>query len=841
MERIGIIHLSDTQFGPKHKFGDPSKFAEGLMADVLELSQKHSFLPTSIVLSGDVTEFSIKSQYDEAQKQLSLLRNEIFIDNDMMLVVPGNHDVNWKLSELAEELGDENLKFDPYRKGLSNINDSYTYDNDYYPVVNDYQHGITYLLLNTCENETHLHHEGYVDEQKIVNSLKHIEKEDNNFLQIALGHHPLKDVNDEGRACIANATAIESLLVENKFHMYLFGHVHQNCHYNISHQGNDLICIGSGSSGVNFTEREDGIQNQYIIHVLDFDYEKIEVYCRAFNPRSIHKYGKGKWVKDNTWEDGYLNFRLKLAPKALILKENLSFDEKLISTLNIRSNPFTYSNAEKISINLISHLFVSSPSRHITSGSLTGDAIIRGKRGSGKTMLLKYLEISARLKFRNDISTRRTSSVLPVLVDLSRIHKSDLTDDIDTVYSAADKLIYDSVMNELEKLNSELGVSSYKSSFNKLRQRLQHLASQEGTLVAKLGQAINENMGSIFNHILLLIDEVAPVFPKSFFTDAENGFLRWMNSIRNSGPFFTRVAIYPSDISDKLNEERYGTVVNLDYDVMSENDYEEFYQYCVNLVNRYLSSVSNGEKSLPTVQSIIYVEKNNPDDAFEQLIYASDGSTRRFLTLMDRAIVQLYNRRKSGDLDIILSKQDVLEIISSYAQASFSGYDPYIQELSKSIAKFCKRQTAFRFKFPNYPRAVDKLNYSREELNIIKRVEVGKGKRATTFEFNYPYCILLNLQTHYIKDSRKICSSRSRVEGEWIRTSTKIKKDNLEYFSENSRKYGYIFQIEDELAVILNEDGIEYIAEIEGHEFSVKDQVTFIGNDGVAEDLVLIQ
>lgn len=66
-------------------------------------------------------------------------------------------------------------------------------------------------------------------------------------------------------------------------------------------------------------------------------------------------------------------------------------DLALIEKYSIKRNPFTYSNAEKISANQIVKLFVSSEGRNKGAVRTTGDAIIRGSRGSGKTMMLRYL------------------------------------------------------------------------------------------------------------------------------------------------------------------------------------------------------------------------------------------------------------------------------------------------------------------------------------------------------------------------------------------------------------------------------------------------------------------
>ena len=55
-----------------------------------------------------------------------------------------------------------------------------------------------------------------------------------------------------------------------------------------------------------------------------------------------------------------------------------------------------------------------------------------------------------------------------------------------------------------------------------------------------------------------------------------------------------------------------------------------------------------------------------------------------------------------------------------------------------------------------------------EEHNIVKIVESGSGSKGTIYEFDYSYCISKGVPTHVLRDSDRVCKSRSILEGKWV-------------------------------------------------------------------------
>ena len=160
------------------------------------------------------------------------------------------------------------------------------------------------------------------------------------------------------------------------------GHIHENRCFEVTHQGKKIIYSGCGSAGVNSTQRVDGIQNQYSIHVLDSYNKKLETYVRSFNPQVRTKFGLGSWTTDNSMAENPEIFEIPDIIDFDSFSSNSLEDIELKEKFRIKRNPFTFTNAEKIASNQIVQLFVSSEERNKGATRITGDAIIRGDRKS---------------------------------------------------------------------------------------------------------------------------------------------------------------------------------------------------------------------------------------------------------------------------------------------------------------------------------------------------------------------------------------------------------------------------------------------------------------------------
>jgi hypothetical protein len=190
--------------------------------------------------------------------------------------------------------------------------------------------------------------------------------------------------------------------------------------------------------------------------------------------------------------------------------------------------------------------------------------------------------------------------------------------------------------------------------------------------------------------------------------------------------------------------------------------------------------------------------------------------------------------------DKLYDKEDVITIIKEFSNNLLSSYDLTESEIAQSIAKACRKQITYRFRLPNLTTLVSPLHAKNEELNIVKLAEVGTGRRGTTYEFTYPYCILMDIQTHYLKETRKICSGRDRFSGEWISQVTTISRNQIDYLNKELRLEGVVTDIDDEIIVLTDLLKNEYISESFETELKIGDKVTFIHLNDIASDIIKI-
>lgn len=109
---ITILHLSDMQFGKFHRFSEkqpgapPNEFDTLTQRLILDLDYltghtHHSkpkepiAQPDLIICTGDLAEWGMK-EFDQAFEFLGKIADHLKLPYDRVIVIPGNHDINWK-------------------------------------------------------------------------------------------------------------------------------------------------------------------------------------------------------------------------------------------------------------------------------------------------------------------------------------------------------------------------------------------------------------------------------------------------------------------------------------------------------------------------------------------------------------------------------------------------------------------------------------------------------------------------------------------------------------------------------------------------------------------------
>jgi 3',5'-cyclic AMP phosphodiesterase CpdA len=97
---VTILHISDTQFGQHHRFGEGvESLASQLIYDLRKIVGRQVPQIDLILISGDIAEQGLAEEYDQARAFIDQLCEFAELKLDRVVVVPGNHDVNWDLSQ----------------------------------------------------------------------------------------------------------------------------------------------------------------------------------------------------------------------------------------------------------------------------------------------------------------------------------------------------------------------------------------------------------------------------------------------------------------------------------------------------------------------------------------------------------------------------------------------------------------------------------------------------------------------------------------------------------------------------------------------------------------------
>ena len=114
-----ILHLSDLHFGADEK-SDPVADAKRWFSQLTDdLSDELGCERLdAVIISGDVGNFSNPDEYLAAEVFLERVCAKFRLDASQLVLVPGNHDLNWKLSKRGYRLMDKDDHDGPLSDGL---------------------------------------------------------------------------------------------------------------------------------------------------------------------------------------------------------------------------------------------------------------------------------------------------------------------------------------------------------------------------------------------------------------------------------------------------------------------------------------------------------------------------------------------------------------------------------------------------------------------------------------------------------------------------------------------------------------------------------------------------
>ncbi|NEO19167.1 MAG: metallophosphoesterase [Moorea sp. SIO4A1] len=319
-----ILHLSDLHITTPEQ----ATLWSNQLADDLSYELKIPHLD-ALILSGDIANYSTAEEYDAAQQFLDNLRQDFPLDPEKIVLVPGNHDLNWTLAEEAYDLHDREKYQGKLKQGhqikreeLIPLRDKakcqqrFAHFSQFYETIKDQPYPLEYdqqaiidhlpkqnlliLGLNSAwELDKYLRAPASIHRIALTNALNQIRRNPDYLncpLKIAVWHHPL---NSDGSDRITDQGFIQRLAVAG-FRFFLHGHIHKAetnlFRYDLSPGGRKLDGICAGTFGARTVELRSAYPWQY--NLLKINDKQLTVHTRR------REEPNGAWKPDSRWSQG---------------------------------------------------------------------------------------------------------------------------------------------------------------------------------------------------------------------------------------------------------------------------------------------------------------------------------------------------------------------------------------------------------------------------------------------------------------------------------------------------------------------------------------------------------
>lgn len=315
-----ILHLSDLHFG---NTDEAYNWYDTLAQDLrYELGCNQL---DALILSGDIANRSTQEEYIAAKQFIDDLASEFQLAPKQIIIAPGNHDLNWEISEAAytvqnrknytgyldaNHIIDEGetikvLDTEQYKQRFTYF--SYFYQEikgENYPLEYEEQGILNYLpeqnllilsLNSAWQLDHHYRTRAGIHPRAISNALRTIRQNPNyqNCLKIAVWHHPLNSPYEDR----IKDTGFMERLAQAGFRFALHGHIHKAenslYRYDLNPTGRKLDIICAGTFGAPIREWVPGYPLQY--NLLKLETNKLTVQTRRREELN------GAWKPDARW------------------------------------------------------------------------------------------------------------------------------------------------------------------------------------------------------------------------------------------------------------------------------------------------------------------------------------------------------------------------------------------------------------------------------------------------------------------------------------------------------------------------------------------------------------
>jgi len=320
MKPITLLHLSDTQFGRNHRFNrQPLSDDESvdtllsrLIDDLRGLERDHQLKPDALILTGDLSEWGMRSEFEEVETFVVGLVEALGLSRDRVAMVPGNHDINRKACEgyFAECAADEEEPREPFWpkwKWYSAFFEQFYQDHPGIEFradepwtlfeIADLELVVAGLNSTMAESHRDEDHYGSVGEAQLRWFAERLAKhEEAGWLRVAAVHHNLR------RGPVADDENLRDFedfkqVLGDRVNLVLHGHTHDGKGDWLS---NRVPVLATGSAALKVAQRPEEVTNQYqIVQVWGDGYKR---WCRAYFPRDKGWKGDlGASAKGHVW------------------------------------------------------------------------------------------------------------------------------------------------------------------------------------------------------------------------------------------------------------------------------------------------------------------------------------------------------------------------------------------------------------------------------------------------------------------------------------------------------------------------------------------------------------
>jgi predicted phosphodiesterase len=333
---LTILHLSDLQFGRNHRYPKGKDSYQTLFAkladDLAYLADTHEVAPNAVVVTGDMAQCSKLDEYKQAAEFFEKLLAKLKIGKQRVVIVPGNHDVNWNLCKGARETAAGRgqpfeepcfAKFENYQDFFNQFYDGrHTFDEEHlfqvYPFPDE---RVLIAGLNSCmrESEEEADHYGWIGVDQARRAAETLDEKDpdRQCLRLAAMHHNFTSGSNLDNENLRDADEIRPALEKADFCLVLHGHRHAaGVEQRKSVKARfPLTILATGSAGLDCEALPDH-PNQYQVIRLG-NRGDVTLHMRQYSARAFGLAGEGKWVADPGVEEqgGIVPFDLGLPKK----------------------------------------------------------------------------------------------------------------------------------------------------------------------------------------------------------------------------------------------------------------------------------------------------------------------------------------------------------------------------------------------------------------------------------------------------------------------------------------------------------------------------------------------